>query len=61
LQLPVQVNYIPIPEDIRVAYQYFTEATMHKMKQIGYEKPFTSIEEGIADYVNNYLEPAAWR
>jgi len=61
LQLPVQINYIPIPEDIREAYQYFTEATMHKMKQIGYEKPFTSIEEGIADYVNNYLEPAAWR
>jgi ADP-L-glycero-D-manno-heptose 6-epimerase len=61
LQLPVQVNYIPIPEDIRVAYQYFTEATMHKMRQIGYVKPFTTIEEGIADYVNNYLEPAAWR
>jgi ADP-L-glycero-D-manno-heptose 6-epimerase len=61
LQLPVQINYIPIPEDIREAYQYFTEATMHKMRQIGYEKPFTSIEEGIADYVNNYLEPAAWR
>lgn len=56
LDKPVKINYIPIPEDIRESYQYFTEATMHKLHAIGYTKPFTSIEEGVKDYVQNYLE-----
>ncbi len=51
------IEYIPIPEDIRDTYQYFTEANMDKLKSIGYHKPFTSIEEGVKDYVQNYLEP----
>ncbi|MBB6462895.1 ADP-glyceromanno-heptose 6-epimerase [Flammeovirga kamogawensis] len=49
------ISYIPTPEDIRDKYQYFTEATMSKMRSIGYDKPFTSLEEGVADYVKNYL------
>ncbi|OHX65069.1 ADP-glyceromanno-heptose 6-epimerase [Flammeovirga pacifica] len=49
------ISYIPTPEDIRDKYQYFTEATMQKMRSIGYDKPFTSLEEGVEDYVKNYL------
>ncbi|AZQ61680.1 ADP-glyceromanno-heptose 6-epimerase [Flammeovirga pectinis] len=49
------ISYIPTPEDIRDKYQYFTEATMTKMRSIGYKKPFTSLEEGVEDYVKNYL------
>ena len=36
-------------------YQYFTEAKMDKLRNAGYDKPFTSLEDGIADYVKNYL------
>lgn len=50
-----KISYIPTPEDIRDKYQYFTEATMEKLKGIGYDKPFTSLEEGVEDYVKNYL------
>lgn len=49
------INFIPTPEDIRDKYQYFTEADMSKLRGIGYNKPFTSLEEGIKDYVQNYL------
>ncbi|WP_281615571.1 ADP-glyceromanno-heptose 6-epimerase [Flammeovirga sp. SubArs3] len=49
------ISYIPTPEDIRDKYQYFTEATMEKIRKIGYDKPFTSLEDGVEDYVKNYL------
>jgi ADP-L-glycero-D-manno-heptose 6-epimerase len=44
-----------MPEDIRDTYQYFTEATMDKIRAAGYSKPFYSLEEGVNDYVRNYL------
>lgn len=56
LGMETKINYIPIPEDIRNTYQYFTEANMEKLKQIGYDKPFTSIEAGVKEYVVQYLE-----
>jgi ADP-L-glycero-D-manno-heptose 6-epimerase len=49
------ISYIDTPEDIRDKYQYFTEANMDKLKSIGYDKPFTSLEDGVKDYVQNYL------
>lgn len=51
-----KINYIDTPIDIRDKYQYFTEATMDKLKSIGYIEPFTSVEKGVEDYVVNYLE-----
>jgi ADP-L-glycero-D-manno-heptose 6-epimerase len=51
------ISFIDTPEDIRDKYQYFTEASMEKLKGIGYHHPFHSLEEGIADYVKNYLIP----
>lgn len=56
LQLEPNIEYIPIPEDIRDKYQYFTEANMSKLKAIGYNKPFTPIEDAVKDYVTNYLQ-----
>ena len=49
------IVYIDMPADIRDKYQYFTEATMIKLKHAGYTEPFTSLEEGVTDYVRNYL------
>lgn len=49
------IEYIDTPEDIRDKYQYFTEADMNKLKNNGYQNPFHSLEEGIHDYVKNYL------
>jgi ADP-L-glycero-D-manno-heptose 6-epimerase len=50
------ISFIDTPEDIRDTYQYFTEADMHKLRAAGYEAPFHSLEEGIKDYVTNYLQ-----
>ena len=55
LDKPVQINYIDTPLDIRDKYQYFTEANMKKLIDIGYLKPFYTLEEGVKDYVQNYL------
>lgn len=59
LNLEPKISFIDTPEDIRDKYQYFTEANMSKLKGIGYSKPFHSLEEGIADYVQNYLKEGA--
>ncbi len=50
-----QIEFIDTPIDIRDKYQYFTEANMGKLKAIGYSKSFTSLEDGVTDYVKNYL------
>ena len=52
---PRNVSFIDTPEDIRDTYQYFTEADMSKLKSIGYDRPFASLEEAIEDYVHHYL------
>lgn len=52
-----QVSFIDTPADIRDKYQYFTEADMSKLRGVGYKKPMTDLEEGVRDYVSNYLVP----
>jgi ADP-L-glycero-D-manno-heptose 6-epimerase len=49
------ISFVDTPADIRDKYQYFTEASMQKLIDIGYTKPFTSLEDGVKDYVSNYL------
>ncbi len=56
LNKPVNIEFIDTPIDIRDKYQYFTEANMSKLISQGYNKPFVSLEEGVTDYVTNYLE-----
>lgn len=50
-----EISFVPTPEDIREKYQYFTEANMNKLRSIGYSQDFYSLEEGVKDYVSNYL------
>lgn len=55
--LEPNIEFVDMPEDIRDKYQYFTEANMAKLRAAGYDKPFSSLEEGVQDYVANYLVP----
>jgi ADP-L-glycero-D-manno-heptose 6-epimerase len=53
--LQPNIEFIDMPLDIRDKYQYFTEANMNKLRAAGYTEPFSSLEEGVGDYVSNYL------
>jgi ADP-L-glycero-D-manno-heptose 6-epimerase len=49
------ISYIDTPEDIRDKYQYFTEASINKLISAGYKEGFHTLEQGVKDYVENYL------
>ena len=54
------ISFIDTPADIRDKYQYFTEADMSKLKSIGYPHEFTELEDGVKDYVGQYLKKGAY-
>ena len=60
LDRTADIRFIDTPEVIRDQYQYFTQAEMGKLRGIGYDQPFTSLEDGISDYVRNYLVPGRY-
>ncbi|MGL4908340.1 MAG: ADP-glyceromanno-heptose 6-epimerase [Bacteroidales bacterium] len=60
MQIPENISYIDTPIDIRDKYQYFTQANMQKLRTLGYTSPFTSLEDGVTDYVQNYLQHKAY-
>lgn len=56
LKMQLNIEYVDMPEEIKNKYQYFTKAEMKKLKEAGYKKPVTSLEEAVKDYIMNYLE-----
>jgi len=54
------ISYIDTPVDIRDKYQYFTQANMSKLHTIGYTKPFYTLEEGVTEYVKDYLSSGSY-
>ncbi len=56
LELTPNIEYIDIPMDIRANYQYFTEANMLKLEKQGIDLHFQNLEEGVFDYVTNFLK-----
>jgi ADP-L-glycero-D-manno-heptose 6-epimerase len=50
------VEYVDLPATIRERYQYFTQADIRKLRRAGYMKSFTSLEDGVSDYVRSYLQ-----
>lgn len=58
--LEPNIKYIDMPEDLRENYQYFTEANIDKLRHAGYTRQLHSLEEGIEDYVGNYLPDRAY-
>ncbi len=55
LNKEVNIEYVDLPEHLREKYQYFTEANISKIKKAGFNSSITSLEDGVADYVKNYL------
>lgn len=49
------ISYMPMPDHLQGRYQYYTCANMAKLRHAGYRNPMTSLEEGVRDYVRNYL------
>ncbi len=60
LNLPPNIEFIDMPEDLRDKYQYFTEANMQKLRNAGYHNDFFTLENGISDYVRNFLVPVKY-
>ncbi len=56
MDLEPEISFIDTPADIRDKYQYFTEADMTKLKKAGYPHDFYTLEEGIKDYVQQYMK-----
>ncbi|MDQ3292474.1 MAG: ADP-glyceromanno-heptose 6-epimerase [Bacteroidota bacterium] len=56
----INIDFVDTPLVIRDNYQYFTEANMQKLKNIGFTRPFYTLEEGITDYVQQYLIPGKY-
>jgi len=56
MELPVLIEYIPMPQGLRANYQYFTEANMERLRSKGCPMNFHSLEESVADYVRNHLQ-----
>jgi len=52
---PSAIEFVDMPPPLREKYQYFTEARMDRLRSAGYDRPFTSLEEGVARYVRHYL------
>ena len=55
MHLKSNITYIDTPIDIRDKYQYFTKANMSKLHNVGYKRSFANLEDGVKDYVQNYL------
>lgn len=49
------IEYIDMPEGLKEQYQYHTQADISKLRSIGYNTPMTSLEKGISEYINNFL------
>ena len=52
---PARVEYFDTPEHIRRHYQYHTQAAMDRLRQAGYDRPATSLEDGVRRYIQDYL------
>ena len=55
LNREVDITYVDMPKDLRERYQYTTQAEMGRLRMAGYDKAFTSLEDGIAAYIQDHL------
>ncbi|CAN5366626.1 ADP-glyceromanno-heptose 6-epimerase [soil metagenome] len=57
LDLPRNVEFIDMPEHLRDRYQYHTQADLTRIRETGYTAEISSLDDAVADYVQNYLVP----
>jgi ADP-L-glycero-D-manno-heptose 6-epimerase len=55
MDVPEKIEFIDMPKELQGKYQYFTQAKTEKLRAAGYAKPFTSLEDGVREYVEGYL------
>jgi ADP-L-glycero-D-manno-heptose 6-epimerase len=60
LELPKNVEFIDMPENLRSRYQYHTQADLTRIRDAGYAAETTPLDEAVADYVRNYLVPGKY-
>ncbi|MBK7265352.1 MAG: ADP-glyceromanno-heptose 6-epimerase [Ignavibacteriales bacterium] len=60
LEMDSKIEYIDMPEHLSPKYQYFTEANLKKIRSAGYDENLFTLEEGVRDYVKNYLLPGKY-
>ncbi len=53
-----RIDFIPMPIELQNQYQYFTQATMERLREAGYRQPFTSLEDGVAKYCKGLMASA---
>ena len=52
---PRAIEFMDTTPEMSATYQDYTQADIGKLRRAGFDKPFTSLEEGVMDYVSNYL------
>lgn len=52
---PDEIKYINMPNDLKGKYQYYTKARIDKIRSIGFGDNFKNLNEGVTDYLKNYL------
>ena len=55
INISPKIEYIDMPKNLRKQYQYYTKANMEKIRKKGYNIKFSSLEEGVNNYIKNYL------
>ena len=55
LEMTPRIDFVDTPAEIRERYQYFTEASMGRLRDAGYQGQFTGLEEGVRRYVQDFL------
>ncbi len=55
MNVPANIEYMEMAESLKPKYQYFTEATVDKLRQAGYQTPFTDLNDAVRDYIQRYL------
>ena len=55
MKIEPNISFIDTPIDLRGRYQYFTEAEINKLREAGYRKPFVELEDGVSQYVREFL------
>jgi len=55
MKINPEISFVDTPVELRGRYQYYTEADIEKLRNIGYTRPFTDLEKGVEQYVGEYL------